>query len=427
MTTGFMMGLPNTSVAVVAATDGGLLYDPNAGNVYGFAITSGPQNGIRKWNGYPTGDELRARNAGDIGVSAGQFYSVHCLTYAAQQIVMSGGAANSQALLAFAIPDMTAAPGFGTTSASLAPSDAGRILASSYLVSYLDAKGRDVVVASTIAVTHEINCIQWGKKQNQRSTITENNALLGAVPDGSGNNAWALGYSLGTNPMHLYRIGPVAGGNGIQATVGTITVANIDPTWTNITTLYGLAVDQKDGNLLAGFQTGDAVAHQYYLVKINSTTAAIMWKIPITDGFPYASDRGAMRHSVIKNGQFYLIGGDGTVNIVDTIAGTVNTSLSIFGSGPSAGAGTQISEDVSGSVMWYGGWTEIGLHPAYIGTYNAAAGGSNMVWRFWPALGGLYPAGPRRCGVQPQARLGFRSGRPHLLCDGPGQGRHVSL
>lgn len=391
MTTGKMMALPNTSATVVQKTDGGLLYDPNAGFIYGVAQTGGALNGIRKWNAYPTGSEVRARNAADMGVSSTVFYPVACFAYASQQIVISGGAANSQALFAFTMQDMTPCGGFGVTNSSLAPSDAGRILATNYMVSFLDAKGRDVVVCAPITAASEINCIQWGKKYNQSSAIAEPHSVLAANPDGSGSNAWALGIpAVSTGTMHLYRIGPVVGGNGIQATVGAITPANIDATWTHVSVVFGMALDQKDGNLLCGFQTTDAVATTNYLVKINSATAAIMWKIPVPEGFSYSVDRGAMRFSVIKNGKFYLSAGI-ILYIVDTIAGTADKSISLDTGGPANINGTQISEDVSGSIMWYGGWTEVGLHPEYIGA-SGLTGGSEMVWRFWPALGGVFTA-----------------------------------
>lgn len=388
MTTGYIMGFPNTSAAV-SKTDGGLLYYPLAGVIYGVAQTGGATSGIRKWDSWPNGNELRARNLADIahGVT---MYAVSCRTFATQQLIMSNGASNSAALNGFALPDMSYTGSFGVNSSSLSNSDTGRILASNYLVSILDSKGRDVVVATPIrsgAFTGgaEINCIYWGAKTNVRATITENAAVLGAVPDGSGSNAWALGYNLGAATMHLYKIT----GPGAVTNQGAITPANIDATWTNVTAVWGMAVDQKDGNLLCGFETTDVVANQHYLVKINSTTAAIMWKIAIGGGFSYSVGRGEMRHSIITKGKFYLLGGDGNLYQVDTIAGTADTSLSLFGSGPTSINGTQISEDIDGSVIWYGGWTEIGLHPTYLGTYCGTLGnhgGSEMVWRFWPNL-----------------------------------------
>ena len=47
---------------------------------------------------------------------------------------------------------------------------------------------------------------------------------------------------------------------------------------------------------------------------------------------------------------------------------------------------------MSGSVIWYGGWTEVTTHPVYLGNYCLTQGihsGTQMVWRFWPALDGF--------------------------------------
>jgi hypothetical protein len=398
MTTGFMMGFPNTSSGVVQKTDGGILYDPNQGNIYGLAQNSADGlNGWRKWDAWPNGDELRARNLADLanGVTV---YPVHCLLGYQNLIVMSGGTANSQALFGFTKDDLSYAGTFGVTSASLANSDSGRILAAKQVVSFLDAKGRDCVVATPIRNGSftggaEINCITWGSKTNRRSVVTENHAVLGSIPDGTGRNAWAIGYNLGTDPMTLYRIGPTLGGNGIQATVGTVAVTDIDPTWTNIDGIYGIAVDQVDGHLVCGFATDDTVTHRAYLVKLNSATGAVMWAAPVGNGLNYPLNQGDLARSTIKNSKLYYIGATGqqfyTINTTD---GTADTSVVLDSGGLASLYGSQISEDVSGSVVWYGSWSEGDLHPAYLGTYCLTDGhhsGSQMVWRFWPAPSGF--------------------------------------
>lgn len=394
MTTGFIMGYPNTSSGVVQQTDGGILYDPNQGNIYGVAITGTTLNGIRKWDVYPNGNELRARNVGDLG-GTGVVYSVHCLANYSKQIVMSNGISNSASLNGYDMGDMSYKGSFGVNNSSLSNSTTDRILASRMVVAFTDNHGRDVIVATPIVSGSgtggaEINCVSWGSKQNSKNNITENFAVLGSIPDGSGSNAWALGYSLGTVTMHLYRIGPGFGGNGVQATIGALTVAQIDATWTNVTQLAGIVVDQKDGNLILGFQTTDVVTNQSYILKLNSTTAAVMWKIPVGTGLNFPIDQSGMARSLVKNGKYYYIGAaGGQLYIIDTIAGTADTSIILSSGGTDVTHGQQLSEDVSGSVIWYGGWSDVNLHPAYLGTYCLTQGhtsGSQMVWRFWPAV-----------------------------------------
>src|SRR5581483_7215543 len=395
MTTGFLMGFPNTSSGVVQQTDFGLLYDPNAGIIYGVAGTSGSGlNGFRKWDAYPNGNELRARNLADLanGVTV---YPVHCLAYSSQLIIMSPGASNSAPLNGFAMQDSSYAGTFGVTSSSLANSDNNRILASAQVVSFLDGHGRDVVVATPIRSGSftggaEINCVSWGTKQNRKSNVTENSALLGSIPDGSGRNAWALGYNLSAGTATLYRIGPTLGGNGIQATVGSLTAAQIDATWTQFSSIAGVAVDQKDGNLIVGFgDVFDSSPHQAYIVKLNATTGAIMWKLAVAGatGSLNFGDGTALARSVIKNGKLYYLGSGQTLYTIDTIAGTA-TTLTLDNGVLDSLHGTQISEDCcGGSVVWYGGWAEGATVPAYLGTYCLTQGnhsGSQMVWRYYP-------------------------------------------
>ena len=394
MTIGFLMGFPNTSSGTVQQTDGGILYDPNQGNIYGVAISGTTLNGIRKWDAYPNGNDLRARNVGDLG-GTGAVSPVHCLLAYAKQIVMSNGTSNSASLNGYDMGDMSYTNSFGENSSNIQNSTAFRILASRLVCAFLDNRGRDVVVATPIlsgALTGgcELNFVSWGTKSNNKANIVENHAVLGSLPDGSGRNAWALGYSLGTTTMQLYRMGAALGGVGVQAAVGALTPHQIDATWTNVTDVNGIAVDQKDGNLILGFATTDAVTNRAYILKLNSTTAAVMWKIPVGAGLNDPLDQSGMARSVIKNGKFYYIGATGNqLYIIDTIAGTADTSIVMSTGTLDVLHGQQISEDVSGSVIWYGGWNESGLHPAYLGNYCLTQGhtsGSQMGWRFWPAL-----------------------------------------
>ncbi len=57
--------------------------------------------------------------------------------------------------------------------------------------------------------------------------------------------------------------------------------------------------------------------------------------------------------------------------------------------------GHQSSEDITNSIMWYGGWTEGVTHPNYVGNYCLTQGihtGSHMGWRFW--VNGVAPPTP---------------------------------
>lgn len=403
MTTGFLMGYPNTSAASVGVTDGGLIYTSCPGMIYGTNITAtGGPKGIRKWDAWPNGLELRARSAADLG-NVNLYFPNTTLSYA-QQIIVGHGAANSDAISAYDMMDLSFTSSFGVVSSSLSPSDQFRMLAPNQLCAFLDAKGRDVVMATPIrsgAFTNgvELNCIAWGAKVNTRFNGTENAAVIGSIPDGSGREAFALGYNLGAAAMTLYHIGPKPTALGIT-TVATIHVTDIDPTWTNVQAVYGITVDQTDGNLIMGFSTTDAVTHRGRLVKFNKTTGAVIWSAAVAGnpgGINY--DVADMTKNVVKFGLLYYLGTNNNELYTINTATGASTVMTLDSGGLDATHGHQISEDVSDSVIWYGGWSEVTLHPAYLGNYCITQGihsGAQMVWRYWPAPTGALPT-PEMC------------------------------
>lgn len=387
--TGAIMGYPQTSIGVVDNTDGGFLYDSRFGNFYGISV-NGATSGIRKWDAYPQGLERRARNIADLSVAG--IYLYQTTTYRSQELVAAAGTANTSPLYGFSLADMSFTGQFGVVSGSLANSSSFRILATGELCAFLNKFGSDIVVSRTLidgttTGGQEINCITWGQKSNQKSNIAENHAVIGSVPDGSGRVAYAFGFPLGTGAMRLYSIGNTLNGVGITGTIGTLTVAQIDATWTNVTAVFGITVDQTDNHVILGFNTTDAVTNRGRLVKINSTTGAVIWSIPVAGnpgGVQY--DVNDMTRNVIKNGTLYLIGSaTNTLFTINTITGAFSSQT--FDSGAlSVLHPHQMSEDVTGSIMWYGGWSEGVTHPTYIGNFCGTLGnhtGGNMGWRFW--------------------------------------------
>lgn len=384
------MGYPQTSIGVVGNTDGGFMYDSRFGNFYGVDIADGALNGLRRWDAYPNGKEIRARAVGDMGTTV---YTPNTQTFYSRELLVSSGTSNSAAIYGYSMVDLTHTSSFGIISGSIANSGQLRILAPAMLCSFVNKFGQDIVVSRTLidgSTTggQELNFVSWYDKVNTKSNIAENHAVIGAVPDGSSLNAWALGFPIGAGTMHLYRLGVNnLGIPGVLATVGALTVAQIDATWTNVQAVYGITVDQTDGNLILGFSTTDAVTNRGRLVKLNSTTGAVMWSVPVAGnpgGLSY--DVTDMAKNVVKNGFLYLIGtGVNVLFTINTITGAFSSQT--FDQGIlDVLHGHQFSEDVTGSIMWYGGWTEGTTHPLYVGDYCGTQGihtGTHMGWRFW--------------------------------------------
>lgn len=384
--TGSLMGFPQTSIGTVGNTDMGFVYEGYFGNLYGAA--SSPA-GLRKWDAWPNGVELRARNTADIGTTNIYLGSTVCLR--TNELVINSGASNSAMLTGFSLWDLSATSSFGIISASLAPSSNTRILASGDLCCFKDAIGAPIILCNTIVVSNELNQVGWGTKKNTRTTITEGRAVLGAVPDGSASEAWAIG--TGSNSFSLYRV--VAGSNILVGSSGW-GPSFIDATWSNVTRVVGISIDQTDMCPIAGFETTDSVTNKAYLVKFNRTTGAVVWKVAVGTGVHYRSPD--MPKNVIKNGRlYYLKNTNDTLYTINTITGAATTQTFSSYFLPVLN-GHQMSEDVStvspggvltgsGSVMWYGDWSESATHPNYLGNYCLTLGnhsGSNMGWRYWP-------------------------------------------
>lgn len=133
-------------------------------------------------------------------------------------------------------------------------------------------------------------------------TMTDVSARSCSGPAGSGLG-YTLGYGSGadTNGLNLYKTTVAVGAAGFNcpttygparpqvnpfvtfAQVGsTITVANIDATWTNISTNSGPILDNSDGNILVFVGTiNPGPTNKDYLIKISATTGAILWKTAV--------------------------------------------------------------------------------------------------------------------------------------------------
>lgn len=110
---------------------------------------------------------------------------------------------------------------------------------------------------------------------------------------------------------------------------GGITPAQIDATWTNITSVGGVVFDKTDGNLILWFQTTDAVATKQYIVKINpgssSTAPSVVWKTGLTaaqnaTGGPIGANSFYVGYGTIA----WLIGT--ALNSVATSSGALTTT-----------------------------------------------------------------------------------------------------
>lgn len=203
------------------------------------------------------------------------------------------------------------------------------------------AFGTSVASLSVIAVTIGASA---------RGNITSYNAWSNSAPYGTGsivthsNQLW-----IATSPTLVTDVPGVAGDwssyavpnqTGIAMTViGTLACTAVDAAWTSMS-VPDFGYDQTDGNLIA-FATGSN--SNCYLIKINSVTAALMWKLKTTGNL----NTTGLGFSNITNAVFGFLDQSGNVYAVNTLAGTVNLSFTIAGCTQTPSGAEQLYNGVS--------------------------------------------------------------------------------
>lgn len=294
---------------------------------------------------------------------------------------------NSSKLATVNASALTLASQFGTASSSTSPSTSLRILKPQHLISHtLLGSAESELVALSVPSQGEVYTFAGSGADISAGGVIAGNAgeiyVYGC--EGYSESSWSTAFVIGssnwqggaaanTSPVTLYR----QAGSGL-ATVGTVSPAQVDATWTNFSKTTGLLFDQTDGNLLTVFQTTDVVTNKQYVAKINSATAAVMWKVPINN--VDSSLDNTMHRGRIKAGTFFYVGSSAVVYTINTSTGaSTNQTITGLGTGVS-----QISDDVSNSVIMFGSWSGAAL--AYLGTWMGSPGNHTNVSNFWIRL-----------------------------------------
>lgn len=356
-----------------------------------------PPFGITQLTGFVSGDVSRAKTIGQIGITA-LTDDPMCLCYNGNIIVPAGGGSNSVQLAQIRAADLVLLSTAFAASATITPSNAGHLLSPGSIVPMRAGK-TDWIVTTPFALNQGEICILSvpGLNIANLGNLTQ----TGAATLGPGKVSATVGtaYALGrgANVAALYKLSMTPFSTPtLSAALITLVPANIDATWTNFTQINGCAYDQTDDSVLVGFQTTDAVATKSYIVKLNGTTGAIVWKCAVIYDSPRADQ--AFRGAVIKNGRFYVFG-DYSLGLGSVIS-TINTATGVATSGGRIGhmvtATAGVSEDVNDSITLNATWTETTSHPNYSGTYMGTLGNHAYVgWmRYFPLSGGPTPPLP---------------------------------
>lgn len=377
MTTPSIMGY--NPGAHVVGTGGFAIADPLYQQLITFSFGTGGTNGIRKFDAYPHGAELLSRSVTDMAI--GGLFQPTCLTQSGL-ICFAKNASNSVILYMVRQSDLRLQQQFGVESSGLAPSQSFRILLPYSMHSHR-AGGTDYLVTSSLVTANEINSINLTTNLNTNlGTITETTAVVGGTPSQSPGSAvtYVLGRGNYTGSHSAASLGLYTVVGTTLTRIGSIPPSAIDATWSHFIAANGLAIDQTDGNPIISVGTDDVVANQHYLVKLNKATAAIIWALPVAQ-LDANADQDMKQCNITQQTMYYLA--STTLYTINTATGAATTQTI----GTVNVTGEQISEDVSGSIFYSGGWNETTTHPLYIGDYMGSGGNhapSNIWFRFFP-------------------------------------------
>lgn len=371
MTTPQIMAYVQTG-AVAAPDNTGALPDFVNNVLYLTSSGNNANSGIHKFDGYPNGTELYAKTISQLLVP--EIHSVGAGICAAGMAMFNQYTSNSTTICELYMPTGTLASQFGIPGSSLSPSDNTRILTSGSMAPVRWGNVNYIMSTPLVSGFGEVCLLSVPGQSNQNlGPITENQGFCGpgAVGPNSGT-AFVLGVG-GTTNLGLYRVVVTLTGNSMTRS-GSITPASVDATWTAFAAAAGCAFDQTDGNPIIYVHTTGKTVNDY-LVKLNATTAAVIWKCAIDGSTAKSQD---MANWLITKQTIYFLGLNHTLYTINTATGAATTQVI----SDLTANGAMISEDLYGSIIGYGSWVENGTHPEYIGDYMGT-GGNHSLTNTW--------------------------------------------
>ncbi len=145
---------------------------------------------------------------------------------------------------------------------------------------------------------------------------------------------------------------PTPNGGITSAVIKTYAPTDFDAAWGAITDFNGPAYDSTDGNVVVQV-VGTGGGNPYYIAKLNTTTGAVIWKVPVANNGGF---RDGIQFSRIQNGRFLYYAqvstAGGTVYAINTGDGSFTTQATTGLTGFSQ----QSSDDVLGCIVGQPSW-----------------------------------------------------------------------
>lgn len=135
------------------------------------------------------------------------------------------------------------------------------------------------------------------------------------------------------------------------ASIGTVLPSAVDAGWTAFGTSWGLTYDATDGNIIFGASASGGT-HQHYIVKVSTADASVIWAIPV--GQNGRNNGESQSNTRVTYGTLAYYDTDGNVYIIDTIAGTLTSTIAI----PGLTVGGDLAfDDASGDIFSTGSYS----------------------------------------------------------------------
>lgn len=164
--------------------------------------------------------------------------------------------------------------------------------------------------------------------------------------------------------------------------ITTIAASTIDAGWT-AAAQGGICVDQTDGHVLVFCNGQVGATHPHYLLKLNSSTGAIIWQTEM----PGVGGGVMMGQSQIKSQIFCHItslgGGANEITQIDTSDGSITTQFTTGMSGLLP-YGSQAYNDQSGAIIGEFSYTEGTDSPIPLNSTPSSFGGWALIYVIAP-------------------------------------------
>ncbi len=218
-----------------------------------------------------------------------------------------------------------------------------------------DTYAPSLVAGPTFSLTENRGeCVTGEQFVNDRFSYA-NVYVVGHPSAGNYPSTAALGIYKVHIPANADQGGPAQSITMTRA--GGVTPAQVDATWVHFTGVSPVIFDHTDGNIMFFVQTTDSVTNKNYLIKVNTSTAAVMWATAVSS-FP--ADTAALNQTFCGSGTVgFLLFHTGLE--INTATGTINHSTVLTGVQNNTGL---FSDDRDGQIFFEGGYTSGGGAPA---------------------------------------------------------------